>query len=272
MHSPIQSLLLVYLEPLASKSTFLCLAHCHKVCAFVEGSLIVKAGPFSGGNQNGNDPQLGFQFILVIGLLVTNAVATIMILYKTWYYILIFLHIALKLTSIRIYHTQIKAHFQSQNKSTQVEQVLLLLVESGFGYILIWVCSAFPLLLSMNWTFLIIGAALVHYDNKIMSTHTFIDHKWCHAPHICESTSLYLLLQVNFDSRPSILSWWYLLWSIRNQANTLCKITYPIQSILGRPSNISILLLGYQSLKLSGPRWWKAVMMKSLSCIPVSLK
>ena len=50
---------------------------CHKVCTFLEGAFQIKAGLFG--------VPLEFSIILAVALLVTNAVATLMILHKTWY-------------------------------------------------------------------------------------------------------------------------------------------------------------------------------------------
>ncbi len=47
----------------------------------------MKTGPFAGPTQTDVEVQLGYEIILAIALLVTNAVATLMILHKTWYHI-----------------------------------------------------------------------------------------------------------------------------------------------------------------------------------------
>ena len=88
VHSSILSLLLVCLELLVSLSvTFHCLLIAIKVCVFLEGALQIKAGAFSGATQTDIQVPLGFEIILAVALLVTNVVATLMILHKTWYHI-----------------------------------------------------------------------------------------------------------------------------------------------------------------------------------------
>ena len=60
---------------------------CHKVCSFLEGAFAIKIGLFAGVTQTDIDIPPDFETILCVALLVTNAVATLMILHKTWYYI-----------------------------------------------------------------------------------------------------------------------------------------------------------------------------------------
>ena len=59
----------------------------HKACSFVEGAFQIKAGPFATPSLTNTGAQQIFQTILPIALLLTNALATLMILYKTWYYV-----------------------------------------------------------------------------------------------------------------------------------------------------------------------------------------
>ena len=88
VHSPIWSWLLVFLELLVSLSaTFHCLLIVTKVCSFLEGAFQIKAGPFATDTQTDVESPLGFEIIISVALLVTNAVATLMILHKTWYHI-----------------------------------------------------------------------------------------------------------------------------------------------------------------------------------------
>ena len=88
VHSPIWSLLVVCLELLVSLSvTFHWFTDCYKVCSFLEGAFRIKAGPLAGTSQTDAEVPLDFDIILAIALLVTNAVATLMILHKTWYHI-----------------------------------------------------------------------------------------------------------------------------------------------------------------------------------------
>lgn len=123
----------------------MCLTHYYQVCVVLEAALEIKVGPTTGITrteivvlQPFEATGQAFEVIGIVALLVTNTIATLMILYKTWccIYLLCWTE---KLTSIRIYLTVIKVHFQNQHKSTQVEQVLFLLVESGSAYISIWV-------------------------------------------------------------------------------------------------------------------------------------
>ena len=84
VHSHMWSLLYVSSDPLVNLSTtFLCLADCYKVCSFVEAAFVIKDGPFIGVVTD----QFPFQIMGIIALLVTNIVATLMIVYKTWYHI-----------------------------------------------------------------------------------------------------------------------------------------------------------------------------------------
>ncbi|THU95037.1 hypothetical protein K435DRAFT_756123 [Dendrothele bispora CBS 962.96] len=62
------------------------------------------------------------RFLLPASLIFTNLVATILIGYKAW-----------------VYRHFIKSHLGTFNTRTQVEQVLILLVESGLVYCAIWV-------------------------------------------------------------------------------------------------------------------------------------
>ena len=55
------------------------------MCSLLEGALLIKAGPFAGTTQTDIEIQLAVEIIDVIALLVTNTVATLIILYKTWY-------------------------------------------------------------------------------------------------------------------------------------------------------------------------------------------
>ena len=59
---------------------------CQKVCSFLEGAFAIKAGPFAAATQTDVEALPGFTIILAVALLVTNAVATLMILHKTWYH------------------------------------------------------------------------------------------------------------------------------------------------------------------------------------------
>ena len=60
------------------------------MCASIESALQIKAGPFVGTTQTDTAPQRAFQIIVVIALLVTNVVATLIIIYKTWYHACLF--------------------------------------------------------------------------------------------------------------------------------------------------------------------------------------
>ena len=108
-----------------------------KVCIFVEVVFTVKVGPptIPTGMK-----QLGIsQIIISVASLATNVCATLITLYQTWCDS--FMFILSDLTRIRIYRSQIKVYLQDQPKTTQVEKILLLLMESGFAYISIWVHS-----------------------------------------------------------------------------------------------------------------------------------
>ncbi len=48
------------------------------MCSFLDGALIIKAGPFAGTTQTDIAQQQLVQIILVIALLITNALATLM--------------------------------------------------------------------------------------------------------------------------------------------------------------------------------------------------
>ena len=55
-----------------------------KVCSFLDGALRIKAGPFAAATKTDAEVPLDVDIILAVALLVTNAVATLMILHKTW--------------------------------------------------------------------------------------------------------------------------------------------------------------------------------------------
>ena len=88
VHSPIWSFLLVCLELFVSLSaTCYCLLIITKVCSFLDGAFHIKTGPFAAVTSTDVNVQLIFEVILPIGLLVTNTLATLMILYTTWYHV-----------------------------------------------------------------------------------------------------------------------------------------------------------------------------------------
>ena len=62
----------------------------HIVCSFVAAAFKIKAGPFALITPTAVSVPLDFDIIVAIALLVTNAVATLMILHKTWYHVCLF--------------------------------------------------------------------------------------------------------------------------------------------------------------------------------------
>ena len=63
------------------------LADCHKVCSLLQAAFQIKAGAFTGATQTDVYVPQDFDVILAVALLITNAVATLLILHKAWYYI-----------------------------------------------------------------------------------------------------------------------------------------------------------------------------------------
>ena len=86
--------------------------------------------------------------IIVVGpMLVTNALSTLLIAWKAWYVVWLFIsvlvqsHDEYRPRPLRDYHQTVGAHFRKGRYFGHVEKVLVLLVESGFIYLIVWVIA-----------------------------------------------------------------------------------------------------------------------------------
>lgn len=77
-------------------------------------------------------------FLGTFGLLVTNFVSTALITYKLWYVRrrTVQVHV---LKSFRYYRRNIKKYINRSGGNTKVENVLILLMETGGLYLIFWV-------------------------------------------------------------------------------------------------------------------------------------
>ena len=78
--------------------------------------------------------------MVTMPLLLTNVVATVLVGGKVWYVGLGERFAYLLTVSVRYYRREIKSALGSWRKTSRVEKVLVLLLESGCIYCLIWVC------------------------------------------------------------------------------------------------------------------------------------
>ena len=101
----------------------------------------------------------------------------------------------LSMTLIRIYRSQIKIYLWNQPKTTQVERILLLLIESGFAYISIWV----NLRLSVQsfWSYSLTLDFLIVHQHWDCSTITLSHHRGDFTPYSCKSEFCYSLAKNN---------------------------------------------------------------------------
>ena len=80
-------------------------------------------------------------------MLVTNALSTLLIAWKAWYVVWLFIsvlvqsHDEYRPRPLRDYHQTVGAHFRKGRYFGHVEKVLVLLVESGFIYLIVWVIA-----------------------------------------------------------------------------------------------------------------------------------
>ena len=84
--------------------------------------------------------------VIAVGpMLVTNALSTLLIAWKAWYVLWLFIsvlvqsHDEYRPRPPRDYHQTVGAHFREGRYFGHVEKVLVLLVESGFIYLIAWV-------------------------------------------------------------------------------------------------------------------------------------